>query len=156
MPAPLQEPPAASTATPLTGRYRWTICALLFFATTILYIDRQILALLKGTLDKELHWTNEQYGNVTAAFQAAYGIGLLGYGWFVDRFGVKIGYAFTMAGWSLAAMGHSLVYSVRGFMVAHGGARRAGPGGIGQFPVRHQSRRAMVSKKGTRPGHRHF
>jgi ACS family hexuronate transporter-like MFS transporter len=102
------------------GRYRWTICALLFFATTILYIDRQILALLKGTLDKELHWTNEQYGDVTAAFQAAYGIGLLLYGWFVDRFGVKIGYALTMAGWSLAAMAHSLVYSARGFMVARG------------------------------------
>ena len=102
------------------GHYRWVICALLFAATTILYIDRQILALVKGTLDRELHWTNEQYGDVMAAFQAAYGLGLLGYGWFVDRFGVKIGYALTMAGWSLAAMGHALVRSARGFMVARG------------------------------------
>jgi ACS family hexuronate transporter-like MFS transporter len=115
----LHEPPtAASPAAGPTGRYRWMICALLFVATTVLYIDRQILALLKGTLDNEFHWTNEQYGDVTASFQAAYGIGLLGYGWFVDRFGVKIGYAVTMAGWSLAAMGHSMVHSVRGFMVA--------------------------------------
>jgi ACS family hexuronate transporter-like MFS transporter len=90
----------------------------MFFATTILYIDRQILSLLKGTLDEQLHWTNQQFGDVTAAFQVSYGIGLLGYGWFVDRFGVKIGYALTMAGSSLAAMGHSLVFSVRGFIVA--------------------------------------
>ena len=114
------------------GRYRWTICALLFFATTILYIDRQILALLKGTLDKELHWTNEQYGDVMAAFQATYGIGLLAYGWFVDRFGVRIGYALTMAGWSLVAMGHSLVFSVRGFMVARGAL---GLAESGNFPA---------------------
>lgn len=93
---------------------------MLFIATTILYIDRQILSLLKGTLDRELGWTNEQFGDVTGAFQAAYGIGLLGYGWFVDRFGVKIGYAMTIASWSLAAMGHSLVHSVRGFMYARG------------------------------------
>jgi ACS family hexuronate transporter-like MFS transporter len=102
------------------GRYRWIICALLFVATTILYIDRQILALVKGTLDLEFHWTNEQYGYVTAAFQLSYGAGLLGYGWFVDRFGVRVGYALTILGWSLAAMGHSLVRSVRGFVVARG------------------------------------
>jgi ACS family hexuronate transporter-like MFS transporter len=121
MPVPIE---AASSALsgPSTagGRYRWIICALLFVATTILYVDRQILSLLKGTLDQEFHWTNEQFGDVTAAFQASYGIGLLGYGWFVDRWGVKIGYALTMAGWSLAAMGHSLVFSVRGFIVARG------------------------------------
>ncbi len=94
----------------------------MFLATTILYIDRQILSLLKGTLDQEFHWTNEQFGDVTAAFQVSYGIGLLGYGWFVDRFGVKIGYAMTMAGSSLAAVEHSAVFAVRRF--CHSGARR--------------------------------
>ncbi len=121
MPATIEAAPSPSSAPASAGgRYRWIICALLFFATTILYIDRQILSLLKGTLDEQFHWTNEQFGDVTAAFQASYGIGLLGYGWFVDRFGVKIGYALTMAGWSLAAAGHSLIFSVRGFIVARG------------------------------------
>src|SRR5580658_5144564 len=121
MPASPEDASSPSSAPASAGgRFRWVICALLFIATTILYIDRQILSLLKGTLDEQFHWTNEQFGDVTAAFQASYGIGLLGYGWFVDRFGVKIGYAVTMAGWSLAAMGHSLVHSVRGFMVARG------------------------------------
>src|SRR4051794_40252285 len=100
------------------GNYRWIICALLFFATTINYIDRQILSLLKSTLDVELGWTNEQFGWVNSAFQGAYGIGLLGFGWFVDRFGTKIGYAVSIIAWSLAAVGHALVGSVRGFFVA--------------------------------------
>jgi ACS family hexuronate transporter-like MFS transporter len=124
--SPLSAPASAG------GRYRWIICALLFVATTILYVDRQILSLLKGTLDQQFHWTNQTFGDVTAAFQASYGIGLLGYGWFVDRFGVKIGYTMTMAGWSLAAMGHSLVYSVRGFIVARGAL---GLAESGNFPA---------------------
>lgn len=102
------------------GNYRWVICGLLFVATTILYIDRQIIALLKGTLDQQLHWTNAQYGLVSGVFQATYGLGLLGYGWFIDRVGVKVGYAVTIAGWSLAAMGHSLVNSANGFIAARG------------------------------------
>ena len=67
------------------GRYRWWICFLLFLATTINYIDRQILALLKPMLDVELGWTNEQFGNVNAVFQGAYAVSLLFFGWFVDR-----------------------------------------------------------------------
>lgn len=94
------------------------VCALLFFATTINYIDRQVLALLKGTLDQQFHWTNEEFGIVNGMFQAAYGFGLLFFGWFVDRFGAKIGYAVSIAGWSLAAMGHGLVQSVAGFQIA--------------------------------------
>jgi ACS family hexuronate transporter-like MFS transporter len=124
----IKDSPAAGPV----GRYRWVICGLLFAATTILYIDRQILALVKGTLDRELHWTNEQYGDVMAAFQAAYGIGLLGYGWLVDRVGVRIGYAVTMAAWSLTAMGHALVRSARGFMVARGAL---GLAESGNFPA---------------------
>jgi ACS family hexuronate transporter-like MFS transporter len=113
--------PASAAAPPVrtgSGNYRWFICALLFFATTINYVDRQVLSLLKGTLDQEFHWTNEEFGMVNALFQGAYGMGLLGFGWFVDRFGVKLGYALSITGWSLAAMGHALVRSVFGFQVA--------------------------------------
>jgi MFS transporter, ACS family, hexuronate transporter len=113
------------------GRYRWLICSLLFFATTINYIDRQILSLLKPILDLELHWTNEQFGQVNAAFQAAYALGLLGFGAFIDRYGTRAGYALSITAWSLAAIGHSLVGSVGGFF----GARIAlGLGEGGNFP----------------------
>ena len=100
-----------STSASTTGApsHRWVILALLFFATTINYIDRQILALLKPMLDAELGWTNEQYGYVNSAFQAAYAFGLVGFGWFIDRFGVKIGYAVSIFAWSAAAAAHALV-----------------------------------------------
>jgi len=100
------------------SRYRWIICLLLFLATTINYIDRQILALLKPILDGQLGWTNEEYGEVNAAFQGAYAIGLLSFGWFIDRVGTKIGYAVSIAAWSLSAIGHAFVGSVRGFLTA--------------------------------------
>ena len=116
---------------PTVGRYRWVICALLFFATTINYMDRQILSLLKPILDTELRWTNEQFGMVNAAFQAAYAIGLLAFGALIDRVGTKIGYAVSIAAWSLGAMSHALVGSVNGFF----GARFAlGLGEGGNFP----------------------
>jgi MFS transporter, ACS family, hexuronate transporter len=98
------------------GNYRWLICALLFFATTINYVDRQILSLLKPILDGELHWSNEQFGEVNAAFQAAYALGLLGFGAFVDRKGTRAGYAVSIAAWSLAAVGHAFVASISGFI----------------------------------------
>jgi len=106
--------------TPVTtsGRYRWIICGLLFFATTINYMDRQILSLIKPILDNQLHWSNEEFGAVNSAFQGAYAIGALIFGYLVDRIGSKIGYAISIAGWSLAAMGHALVSTVGGFMVA--------------------------------------
>jgi ACS family hexuronate transporter-like MFS transporter len=113
------------------GHYRWLICGLLFFATTVNYIDRQILALLKPILDDELHWTNEQFGDVMALFQGAYAIGLLLFGKFIDRFGTKIGYAVSIAAWSLAAAGHALVGSIGGFFVARGAL---GLGEGGNFP----------------------
>lgn len=125
----VQTPPAITTQK--TTNYRWVVCALLFFATTINYIDRQILALIKPILDVELQWTNEQYGMVNSAFQGAYGLGLLFFGWFVDRFGTKIGYAVSIAAWSIAAMGHGLVSSVRGFMMAR---ISLGLGEGGNFP----------------------
>jgi ACS family hexuronate transporter-like MFS transporter len=113
------------------GNYRWLICGLLFFATTINYIDRQILALLKPILDEELHWTNEQFGQVNALFQALYAVGLLFFGPFIDRFGTKIGYATSIAAWSLAAAGHALVGNITGFFVARAAL---GLGEGGNFP----------------------
>src|SRR5580765_134807 len=100
------------------GNYRWVICSLLLFATTINYIDRQILSLIKPILDEQLGWTSTQFGMVNSFFQGAYGIGLLGFGWFIDKFGTKIGYAVSIAAWSVAAMSHALVGSVSGFINA--------------------------------------
>jgi ACS family hexuronate transporter-like MFS transporter len=101
-----------------SGRYRWIVCALLFLATTINYVDRQILSLLKPILDVQLGWTNEQFGLVNSAFQAAYAVGLLAFGWLIDRYGTKLGYAVSITAWSFAALGHALVASVSGFFVA--------------------------------------
>lgn len=112
-------------------RYRWLICALLFFATTINYIDRQILSLLKPILDDELKWSNTQFGEVNAAFQGAYAVGLLGFGYLIDRFGTKVGYAVSIAAWSAAAIGHALVGSVGGFVRAR---VALGLGEGGNFP----------------------
>ena len=111
--------------------YRWVVCGLLFLATTINYIDRQILSLLKETLDKEIGWTNEQFGWVNSAFQLSYGIGLLGFGWFVDRFGTKVGYTVSIIAWSFAAAAHAMVGSFRGFICARGAL---GLGEAGNFP----------------------
>jgi ACS family hexuronate transporter-like MFS transporter len=91
------------------GNYRWVVCTLLFFATTVNYIDRQILSLIKEFLDVQFGWSKADFGLVNSMFQAAYGLGLLFFGWFVDRFGVKVGYAVSMVGWSLAAMAHAIV-----------------------------------------------
>ncbi len=100
---------AGSSSVGKMTNYRWVICALLFFATTVNYIDRQILALLKPILDVQIGWTNAQYGLINSLFQAAYGLGLLWFGWYVDRRGVRRGYAISMIGWSLAAMAHALI-----------------------------------------------
>lgn len=91
------------------SHYRWIICALLFFATSINYIDRQILSLVKEALDDQFLWTKADFGLVNSMFQGAYAMGLLFFGWFIDRYGVKIGYVVSMVGWSLAAMAHALV-----------------------------------------------
>jgi MFS transporter, ACS family, hexuronate transporter len=114
-----------------SGKYRWLICSLLFLATTINYIDRQILSLIKSILDEELHWSNEDFGLVNSIFQGVYGLGLLFFGWFVDKYGAKIGYTVSIIAWSLAAIGHSFVSSVLGFMIARA-ALGAGEGG--NFP----------------------
>jgi len=114
------------------GRHRWLICALLFFATTINYIDRQILALLKPMLDGQFHWTNEQFGWINSAFQGAYAASYLAFGALVDKYGTKVGYAVSITFWSLAAAGHALVHSVGGFGLARIGL---GLGEGGNFPA---------------------
>ena len=112
--------------------HRWAVCALLFFATTINYIDRQILSLLKPILDDQLHWTNAEFGMINSAFQGAYGVSLLLFGWFIDKYGTKIGYAVSIGAWSLAAMAHALVNTVGGFFWAR---IALGLGEGGNFPA---------------------
>jgi ACS family hexuronate transporter-like MFS transporter len=97
------------------GSYRWVICALLFAATTINYMDRQILGLLAPDLQRIIGWNEIEYGYIVTAFQAAYALGLLLFGRFMDRYGTRIGYSVSVAWWSLAAMGHALASSVFGF-----------------------------------------
>ena len=97
---------------------RWWICLIIFFATTIIYSDRQFLSLLKSTLARDIHWTDTQFAEVNSCFLGAYAFGLLFFGRVIDRVGVKIGYAATVFFWSLAALSHTLVTSVAGFMAA--------------------------------------
>jgi len=92
---------------PSVGKYRWTICGLLFFATTINYLDRQVLSLLKPSLEEEFGWTNTQYANIAAAFQFTYAIALLFAGRFIDKLGTKKGYVWAIILWSLGAMVHA-------------------------------------------------
>lgn len=102
------------------GKYRWTICSLVFFATTVNYLDRAVISLLKSTLTKEFTWSESDYANIVIAFQVCYAIGFLGAGRLIDKLGTKIGYALATALWSVAAMGHALVTGTMGFFVARG------------------------------------
>ena len=114
------------------GRYRWRVCALLFFATTINYIDRQVIGLLKPILEQDFHWTESDFGNIVTAFSASYALGLLLFGRLVDKIGTKLGYTLSIIVWSFAAMAHALAKSTLGF-----GAARVflGLGESGNFPV---------------------
>src|SRR2546425_4369534 len=96
-------PTTAKTA-PRIGRQRWVICALLFFATTINYVDRQVIGILARDLQTIIGWSEIDYGNIVAAFNAAYAVGLLVSGRLIDRFGTKIGYAIAITLWSIAGM----------------------------------------------------
>ena len=97
----------AATAAPAGGRYRWVICALLFFAATINYIDRQVIGILKPTLQAEFGWSEIDYADIVFAFQLAYALGLLIAGGIVDRIGAKKGFIAAIVLWSLAAMAHA-------------------------------------------------
>jgi ACS family hexuronate transporter-like MFS transporter len=97
------------------GKFRWTIVALVFSATTINYIDRQVIGILAPTLKTEIGWSDIEYGYIVTAFTAAYAIGLLIIGRVIDTIGTKIGYALSLTGWSIAAIGHALASTVTGF-----------------------------------------
>lgn len=101
------------------GKYRWTICSLIFFATTINYLDRQVISLIvEDYLVPEFKWTETDYANLTVAFQLAYAISMFGVGRLIDKLGSKIGYALSLLLWSIAAMGHALIRTTTGFFVA--------------------------------------
>lgn len=114
------------------GNYRWIICALLFFATTINYIDRAVLGVLESELQKVFEWTATEYGNINAAFNLAYAIGYLFAGWMMDRIGTRWGYTISLVIWSLAAAAHAFAGSVWGFAVAR---FALGIGESGNFPA---------------------
>ncbi|SFQ41254.1 MFS transporter [Hymenobacter arizonensis] len=105
---------------PAIGKYRWTICSLVFFATTVNYLDRAVISLLKPYLETEFKWNAGDYANIEIAFKVAYSVGMLGAGRIIDKLGTKIGYALSTFLWSLAAIGHAFVSSTLGFSVARG------------------------------------
>ncbi|MGC1477258.1 MAG: MFS transporter, partial [Terriglobales bacterium] len=114
------------------GRVRWTVCAMLFAATSINYMDRQVIAILKPTLEHSIGMTEVGYGYIVDAFQIAYAIGLLGAGRLIDKLGTRIGYMLVMAVWSLSAMGHALASTVLEFGLAR---FFLGLGESGNFPA---------------------
>ena len=114
------------------AHFRWVICALLFFAATINYIDRQVIGILKTTIHDEIGWTEVDYSWVVFSFQAAYAIGLLGVGRLIDRIGTRKGFSLAIIFWSVAAMGHALARTVFGFGVAR---FFLGLGEAGNFPA---------------------
>jgi ACS family hexuronate transporter-like MFS transporter len=113
--APFKESAVYAPSAGGIGNYRWRIAALLFFATTINYMDRQVLGVLAPDLQKIIGWNELQYSYIVAAFQAAYAIGIVLMGGFIDRAGTRIGYAVAICVWSLSAMSHSLVRTAFGF-----------------------------------------
>ena len=112
--------------------YRWVIVGLLFFATTINYLDRQVISLLKPLLEKEFGWSESDYGNIVTVFTFFYGTSTLLAGYVIDRIGTKTGYIWAILVWSLAAMGHALAGGTAGFMVARA---FLGVGEAGNFPA---------------------
>jgi MFS transporter, ACS family, hexuronate transporter len=114
------------------GRYRWMIVALLFFATTVNYIDRTMLGLLKTDLSKEFGWSEDDYGNIVTAFQAAYAFGFLFMGWLIDKLGPKIGYAIAITIWTVGHVAHGFSSSIAAFMASR---VVLGVGEAGHFPA---------------------
>jgi MFS transporter, ACS family, hexuronate transporter len=114
------------------GRYRWVIVALLFFASTINYLDRQVIGLLKDSLAKDFNWSEKDYSRIVMAFSTAYAIGLLGFGRLIDAIGTKLGYVVSVVIWSVAAMLHALATGTLGFAFAR---TMLGLGEAGNFPA---------------------
>jgi ACS family hexuronate transporter-like MFS transporter len=114
------------------GNYRWVVCGLLFLATTINYIDRQVIGLLKPTLELEFNWTESDYANIVMAFAACYALGFIIFGNIIDKIGSKIGYSISIVVWSVAAMLHAVVKTTLGFGMVRG---LLGLGEAGNFPA---------------------
>src|SRR5271166_1684900 len=133
-PPPITAVPEAVVPEPASGlgSRRWLICGLLFFATTVNYMDRQVLALLKPTLQLQFGWTEVGYSNIVLAFQFAYGAGLLFIGKLIDKLGTRKGFSLAVLAWSAAAMAHAAAGSVFQFAVAR---FSLGIGEAGSFPA---------------------
>jgi ACS family hexuronate transporter-like MFS transporter len=106
-----------TTARPATN-YRWIICALLFIITTVNYMDRNILGVLKPTIQNDLHFSETDFGNIIFFFSIAYAIGYAGMGWLTDKIGIRLGLAAAAILWCLASTAHGMVASVTGFIIA--------------------------------------
>ncbi len=126
VPGNLPQPPNAASAlqtSPPTvsarsGYFRWAICALLLLGTTKNYMDRQVLGVLKTTLQHDFGWSEIDYGNLVSAFQIAYAAGMVLMGRLIDKLGTRIGYALAMVFWSLASMGTAFANSLGGFAIS--------------------------------------
>lgn len=114
------------------GNYRWVICSLIFFATTINYLDRAVISLLKSDLSKDFHWNDGDYANIEIAFKIAYSVGLLFAGRLIDKLGTKMGYFFSTFLWSISAVCHAFVNSTMGFIVVRSAL---GLSEAGNFPA---------------------
>ena len=143
-----------------TSSYRWTICALLFVATTINYVDRQVLGILAPTLQRELHWTESDYGDIVSWFSFAYAFGFLIAGRVIDWIGVRRGLAAAVVAWSVAAIGHAFATTAAGFSFARAalGVSESAifPGSIKAvaewFPQRERALAAGIFNAGTNTG----
>lgn len=127
-----RDPAIASNGAGTAGHVRWLICALLFFAATVNYMDRQVIGLLKPTLQLQLGWSEIGYSRIIIAFQVAYGLSLLFIGKWIDRIGTRVGFAVAVLFWSVSAMAHAAATSVFQFGVAR---FSLGIGEAGSFPA---------------------
>jgi MFS transporter, ACS family, aldohexuronate transporter len=140
--------------------YRWTVCALLFAVTTVNYMDRQVLGILAPTLQRELHWSESQYADIVLSFTVLYALGFLVAGWWLDRVGVRRGFAMAVVAWSLAAIGHAFARTAAGFAAARAflglGESANFPGAIKTvaewFPQRERALAAGIFNAGTNTG----
>jgi ACS family hexuronate transporter-like MFS transporter len=126
------------------GKYRWVIVTLLFFATTINYLDRQVIGLLKDNLAKDFNWSEKDYSRIVMAFSGAYAVALLIFGRLIDKIGTRLGYAISIIIWSVAAMFHALATSTLGFGIAR---TALGLGEAGNFPAAIKSVAEWFPKK---------
>jgi ACS family hexuronate transporter-like MFS transporter len=142
------------------GNYRWIVCALLFFATTINYIDRQVIGLLKPTLEKEFNWSEVDYGYIVMTFAGMYALGYVVFGTFIDKVGSKIGYGISVLVWSIAAILHAFAKGTMGFTAVRGllGLAESGnfPAGVKAvaewFPVKERALATGIFNSGTSIG----